>query len=383
MTEKTYMEKKKILFVLPRMNNGGTERVASILANHLCQIYDVTLLVLVSDTSFYPLEKEVHFVSANFAVNRTSKTTRMVSLARNFWQAVRFVRSEIRKCKPQIVFSLLAEADIVTALALTGLCGEYHITSERNDPTVRKRWVQCVLNRIYRRCNCFVCQSQAVARWYNKIPWENKVVIPNPVDFDHYPQRVPESPQTRVVAVGRLRPQKNFDLLIDSFSMIAPRHPQVQLDIYGEGPLREHLQEKIHALGLDERVNLRGASKQVLTDIRDAAVFVMSSNYEGFPNALVEAIAMGLPVISTDFATGVAREIIGPETGLVVPCGDREAMAHALDDLLSHSEWRAEIRQKGGKAVEPFASERVIDTWDRFFRDLTEGKKRLRSKPNE
>ena len=367
------MEKKKILFVLPRMNSGGTERVASILANHLCRTYDVTLLVLVSDTSFYPLEKEVRFVSADFAVNRASKAARMVSLARNFWQAVRFVRREIKRQKPQIVFSLLAEADIVTALALTGVRGVYHISSERNDPTVRNRWVQRILNRIYRRCSRFVCQSQTVARWYDKIPQENKVVIPNPVDFDHYPQPVPEGPQTRVAAVGRLRPQKNFDLLIDSFSMIAPRHPQVQLDIYGEGPLREPLQEKIHALGLDGRVNLRGASKQVLTDIRDAAVFVMSSDYEGFPNALVEAIAMGLPVISTDFATGVAREIIGPETGLVVPCGDREAMAHALDDLLSHPERRAEMREKGRKAVEPFACDRVIDAWDRFFQDLTEG----------
>lgn len=370
------MEKGKILFVLPRMNNGGTERVASILANHLCRTYDITLLVLVSDTSFYPLEKEVRFVSANFAINRTSKGARIISLARNFGNAVCFVRREIRERRPQIVFSLLPEADIITTLALTGVQGVYHVSSERNDPTVRNRWGQFALNQIYRRCSCFVCQSQSVACWYNNIPQENKVIIPNPVDFDHYPPPVPESQQTRVVAVGRLRPQKNFDLLIDSFSAIAPRYSEVQLDIYGEGPLREHLQGKIHTLGLDGRVNLRGASKQVLTDIRDAAVFVMSSDYEGFPNALVEAIAMGLPVISTDFASGVAREIINPAIGLVVPCGDRDAMASALDDLLSHPERRAEMRKNGRKAVELFACDRVIDTWDRFFRNLMEGKEK-------
>lgn len=365
-------KKQKILFVLPRMNGGGAERVASILVNHLCHTYDVTLVVLVSDTSFYPLEKEVRFISGMLEVDRTSKAARMASMARNFLRAIAFVRRQIREQKPVIVFSMLPQTDIVTALAMTGMRGVCHISSERGDPGRRNRMMQFILEQIYRRCQRFVCQSEAVARYYDKIPQENKAVIPNPVDFENYPPRVPEGTPIRVVGIGRLRPVKNFALLIDSFSIIADRHPKVRLDIYGEGSQRQELQAKINAYNLQERITLRGASRQVLMDIRDAAVFVMPSNNEGFPNALVEAIAMGIPAISTDFATGVAREIVGQETGIVVPCGDRQAMAKALDELLSDTARREEMRQKGYHAVEPFACDRVIDTWDHLFRELIE-----------
>lgn len=356
-------ERRKLMFVLPRMNGGGAERVVSIIANHMCETYDVTILVLVSNESFYPLDERIRFVSANYEVDRRNKVTRLVSLGRNFLRAIGFVRERVNEIQPDIVFSLLEETDIVTFFALIGKKHIVRLCSERNDPTKRNTLIQTVLNRIYSRCDCLICQSETVAKYYRKIPEERKVVIPNPVDFSAYPDRVAEGTQTRIVAAGRLRPQKNFRLLIDSFAAIASQYPQVKLTIYGEGVQRTELEARVQELGLESRIELPGASQDLLVDIRDAAIFVMSSDYEGFPNALVEAIAMGIPVISTDFPTGVAREIIAKDVGLIVPCGDQIAMSGAIKSLLSDEEVRQIIRKEGWKCLSQFETENIVQNW--------------------
>lgn len=360
-------ERRKLMFVLPRMNGGGAERVVSIIANHMCDTYDVTILVLVSNESFYPLDERIRFVSANYEVDRRNKVTRLASLGRNFLKAIGFVRDMVNEIQPDIVFSLLEETDIVTFLALIGKRQIVRLCSERNDPTKRNPLLQRVLNRIYSHCDCLICQSDTVAKYYCNIPESKKKVIPNPVDFSGYPARVEEGEQTRIVAAGRLRSQKNFRLLIDSFAAIAIQYPQVKLIIYGEGVQRFELEARIQELGLERQIELPGASKNLLMDIRDAAVFVMSSDYEGFPNALVEAIAMGIPVISTDFPTGVAHEIVTQDVGLVVPCGDQNAMRDAMRHMLDNADTRAVIRSKGYQTLKRFEVDHVTCMWNELF----------------
>lgn len=355
--------RRKLMFVLPRMGGGGAERVVSIIANHLCEQYDVTILVLVSNESFYSLDKRIRFISANYEVNRSNKVTRLISLARNFLNAIRFVHTKVNEIEPDIVFSLLEETDIVTYLALLGNERIIHLCSERNDPTQRSTILQKAINWIYQRCDYLVCQSQTVSDYYAKVSADKKIVIPNPVDFSSYPARVPEGDRLHIVAAGRLRPQKNFCLLIDSFARVAVQFPDAYLTIFGEGPQRELLEGQVNTLGLSERVKLPGASKQLLEDMRDASVFVMSSDFEGFPNALVEAIAIGIPVISTDFATGVAHEIIDDNVGIVVPCADKVAMSAALACLLGDEQKRKLIRENGYLSLARFDTEKVLLRW--------------------
>ena len=364
------LSKKKIMFVLPRMNGGGAERVISILANRLCDRRDVTVLVLVSQESFYSLDDRVRFISADFKVNRTNRFFRIISLAANFLRSVFFVRKQISKINPHIVFSVLEETDIVTYLAMLGKKETARVCSERNDPTKRSRLMQFILKKIYQNSDCLVCQSATVSDFYSNVPDSRKKVIPNPVDFSKYPERVSEGEKKRVVGVGRLREQKNFRMLIDSFALVAEQHSDVDLVIYGEGSQREELERRISELGLEGRVELPGASRQVLADIRDATVFVMSSDYEGFPNALVEAIAVGVPVISTDFPTGIARDIIKEDVGIVIPCGDKNALANALETLLSQPEKRRYIRENGYKSVCEFETDKVVEMWDELFASL-------------
>lgn len=364
------MENKKILIVIPRMNGGGAERVVSIVASHLARKgYRVRLFTLVSDESFYPLDPAVELQSALFTVNRASRFTRMVSLGKNFLNAILCIQEQLREFQPDILFSVLEEADIVTWLAGNRKHCKW-LVSERNDPTRRPGWYTALLNFIYHRADGMVCQSRTVADFYSFV--KRKWVIPNPIDPSLYPAKVPEAQPPRIVSVGRLKPQKNTALQVEAFSRIAAKYPDLTFTAYGEGWEREMLEAAIAEKHLEDRFFLPGASQKVLEEIRDAALFVMSSDYEGFPNALVEAITIGVPVISTDFATGIARELITEDVGEVVPCGDAEALAQAMDTLLGDPHRRERIRQVGSHATDPFQVDTVLKQWTQLFDELTE-----------
>lgn len=365
--------KKKILILIPRLGGGGAERVASIIANYLVEKYEVQITTLVSGKSFYSIRDSVKITSANYKINRNNKLVRRISMGKNFLRSIVFVRKTIKEDKPDIVLSFLKEMDTVTFLATRGLRGLKWVCSERNDPTTTSKLRQLFYKSIYQRSDIMVCQSQAMVEYYFNV--KRKVIIPNPVDFNNYPEHVGEHTPPKIAAVGRLVPQKNFEMLIESFALISNKYPEVTATIYGEGPERKKLEALVINKKLENRVFLPGATCNVLEEIRDAAIFAFPTNYEGFPNALVEAIAMGIPVVSTDFATGVAKEIVDEDVGIIVPCGDTKAFAEAMDILLANPEKRAYIRNVSRKAVESFAVEKVIEKWNSLFESLTEDKK--------
>lgn len=361
---------KRVLILIPRMGGGGAERVVSIIANSLSEKYSIQITTLVSDESFYPLNDDVRMTSAKIQIDRGNKFTRLMSMGRNFISSVFFTRKAIKEFNPDIVFSLLEEMDIVTYLATRSSRDFKWICSERNDPNQRNKQLQCFLEKIYQKCDVLVCQSETVANYYSMVG--KKVVIPNPVDFKNYPDRVQESIPPKIVTVGRLVPQKNMEMLIEAFSLIADDYPEATVTIYGEGLERGKLESLILQKNLKDRVCLPGSNRNVLTAIRDASIFAFPTNFEGFPNVLVEAIAMGIPVVSTDFATGIAKEIINESVGIIVPCGDVNAFANAIAELLSNKEKRKHIRSVSYKVVEPFSVEKVVAMWDYLFCRLLE-----------
>jgi GalNAc-alpha-(1->4)-GalNAc-alpha-(1->3)-diNAcBac-PP-undecaprenol alpha-1,4-N-acetyl-D-galactosaminyltransferase len=158
--------------------------------------------------------------------------------------------------------------------------------------------------------------------------------------------------------------QKNFPLLIKSFAKVSGEYPEYVLDIYGEGERRVQLENLINELGMGRQIHLKGASKQVQKDIADAELFVMSSDFEGFPNVLLEAIAIGLPVISTDFATGIARELVGEENGIIVPVGNLEKMAAAIDAMLSNDEMRHRMGRNNKEKAKKYYTKEIIQQWN-------------------
>lgn len=322
----------KCIFVIPRMGGGGAERVLANQANTLAAgKNDITIMTIVGGESFYSIDKKVNYISANVKVNRNNKIFLIWSEVIGFLKSFFFFRRKIKELKPDFVFSQQRQADIICYFVKISGIKFKHVCYEINDPFVRTKNTKRILKKIYKNSDLLICQSETVKNFYDDVP--NSQVIPNPINPDIIPKRIMPK-QNRIVAVGRLDKQKNFSMLLFAFSEVLKTIPDCVLDIYGEGPLRHSLETQIDFLGIQDKAFLRGAHSNVLELIKDATVFAMSSDYEGMPNALLEAMAIGLPVVSTDFKTGVARELIEPGMGIVVPVNDKNAFTKALISVI-------------------------------------------------
>lgn len=360
------MSKKKVIFIIPRMGGGGAERVVSIVGNGLIKRgYDIFIAVFVGNDSYYDLDENIKLLSANFSIVRAEGIKRKISMAQSFISSINFVKEIIRKYDPDVIVPLLTAGEIVGYFATIGNKKTARVSSERNDPANRGYLIRKFKARIYKSSNLLICQSKTVSDYYSFVSEDKKLVIPNPIDRASLPNPVHETVPLRIVSVGRLTPQKNMTLLVRAFALIANEFKEVTLTIYGEGPKRAEIEEIINSSNLQNRIFLPGASSDVLNQIKDAALFVMSSDFEGFPNALLEAMSLKIPVISTDFATGVAREIVTNDYGLVVPCNDVHTLANAMKKVLSDEKFRLKIRNQDNTELKKYDVERIIDMWDR------------------
>ena len=189
-------------------------------------------------------------------------------------------------------------------------------------------------------------------------------VILNPLETAGFPTHDFTSEKKEIVTVGRLEPQKNQKILIDAFSKIANDFLDYDLTIYGEGSLRPELEQFVQSKGLQNRVILPGSKNRIQEHIKDAALFVLSSDYEGIPNALIEAMAIGLPCISTDCSPGGARELINDgENGIIVDCGNSDALAKAMVSLLEDRKKAQEMGINAKKICRRADKDLVCDRW--------------------
>ena len=354
----------RIMFVIPSMNNGGSERVVANLSNYFCKDNDVRIVAITSSRSYYDLDRKIDYCGQALNINRKNFFTTFGCYVKYFLQAKKFIKKNVKEFRPDCVISFLVEADYLTYLALKNEKNIVKVFSERADPTRRNRIRQFLAKRAYKICDLFVCQSKKIYDYYSFIPNGKKVVIPNPLDVSALPEPSLNEKNHDIVSVGRLSSQKNHALLIRGFAAVVDKLPNdCNLIIYGDGPLKESLRVLIEHGGMEKRIKLAGVSKEVLEEIKGSALFVLPSIFEGFPNVLLEAMAMGLPVISTDFYTGVARELIKKNNGLVVPMNDKEGLSKAIVGLMDDGKKRSMMRRNNIAVREKYNVEKIGDLW--------------------
>jgi len=177
----------------------------------------------------------------------------------------------------------------------------------------------------------------------------------------------------RIIALGRLSGEKGHDLLIQAFAKVCSRHPQWILEIVGEGPARPSLEACRRSLGVDETVHLRGLTETPFDELNRADLFILPSRFEGFPNALCEAMAAGVPVISFDCPNG-PREIIRDNVdGILVPPQDVNALAGAMDRLMSNPEERARLALRAPEILDRFGIEHIMKKWEETISEVAPG----------
>lgn len=319
----------KALIFIPTLTAGGAERVAAVLANAWCGLpaTQVALLLMFDDELFYPLDPRVRTTSLGLKPG-LGAAARTWALARALSSFRRAVVAE----QPDFVLSFMNKYNVFCLAALRGT-GIPVIASERDSPTepnLRLRWALRAL--LYPKAAGIITQSEESKTVVAARTGQRRIaVIPNPVPRPA-PVVTPLWREKFVLSVARLVPKKGHADLIDAFARAAV--PDWRLVICGEGPLKADLATRAAALGIADRVSFEGNVKDVATWYRRAGVFALPSYFEGFPNALAEAMVSGAPVVSYDCPTGPSQLIRDGCNGFLVPVGDVAGLSERLGRLM-------------------------------------------------
>lgn len=362
-----------IICYVNKLANGGAERVMSVLANGLIRRgHKVTMVNDYSLPNEYPLDKEIEQVILDGEFRGESAKGRIT-------RTIRRISKLHRLCKQKnadIIVSFIEDANSRALLATRGLTTK-NLISVRIDPKrlLDSRVSRAQIELLYPLAEgCVLQTNEAQQTMPARISKKSRVIF-NPASEVFYKVSGTPGLEKRVVSCGRLVKQKRFDLLIDAFDKVCDEFPDYKLEIYGVGVLQNALQAQIDKLARQDRIRLMGRSEDVPNAIKAASLFVLSSDYEGLPNALMEAMVLGLPVISTNCGGGGARALIDDGVdGLIVPCGDVEALADAIRKSLSDPD---AAKQRGDKAAEKakgFSAEVVVSQWETYIRDIVEGR---------
>ncbi len=275
----------------------------------------------------YPLHEKIDIV----AIGKKSNNKVIDRILR--YKTIRIV---VQKNKPDVVLTMPEDTGIYAILALIGTGIPVYV-SERNNPWVMPdvKITRLLRKVAYPFAQGIIFQTQMAKSFFPQYIQKKGVVLQNPVDATRIPEPYIGERKKVFSAVGRLEPQKNFPMLIRAFSEFHKREKDYKLVIYGEGRERINIENLIKELHLENSVSLPGRNKDVLNCINDCAAFILSSDYEGMPNALIEAMCMGMPVISTDCPSGGPREIIENEkNGLLIPVNDELRMTQAMFNII-------------------------------------------------
>jgi len=275
-----------------------------------------------------------------------------------------------------VVISFLTEPNVLAVLAASRLNVPVIVTEHADPIKAGSGWIWRQMARlVYRRASRLVSVSAAVDQSFAWLPEAKRAVIPNPISFadvdaaDAEPLPTPW-PHT-VVAMGRLEVEKGFDLLIDAFARLADDLPDWGLLILGVGSLHASLESLAAEHGLSQRVRLPGVIENPFSTLKQADLFVLSSRSEGFGNALVEAMACGLPAIATECwrtSPGLVRHDVD---GLLVPPENTEALAAAMAELMGNDDLRTRLASQAIPSVRRFDLNEVTRAWDALLETVT------------
>ncbi len=354
------------------MTSGGAERVASTLSNAWTARGDKVILMPTFSgrgECFYQLSPKVRLVFLADLVS-IRKRTAWSMLVRLF-----ALRRFINKEKPDVIISFLPNVNLAAIVASIGL-GVPVIVSERNDrfaSPLSGLW-KFLCRITYPFASGFVVQTQALAQKYVSSGQRFRLirVIPNPL-----PERMScfqmraACKKKRVLGVGRLVNQKQFDLLIEMFKNLPSIHSSWSLRIVGEGPLRGVLQQQINDSGLVDRIELSGLSLNITEELANSDIFVSSSKHEGFPNALLEAMAVGLPCVTFDCPVGPREISLNGDIAVLVPLNDQRTFEFELNRLMLDADLRSTLGNSARiSVIERFSLDKVLKEWDSLFDEV-------------
>lgn len=352
----------RILFIVDDYS-GGAGNVVQLLANQLINRNNqVDVMLLNHHSNNNKLSEFVNVVEKELTENKSKNKFCWL------FTTVFEIKREINLLNPQVVISFLTNNNILTAFAMMFMKVPL-IVSERSNPMVIKpSFIWRILRfPAYSRANVVTVQCSNFVN-FDKIFLKKTKVVPNPI---MKPEIIISSNKKkenyRIISVGRLAKVKQYDALIKVFKIINSKVPNTELYIYGEGSERNKLTKLISDLDLESKVFLPGKTKEVYKELRTSDIYLMTSLQEGFPNALGEAMAIGLPVVAFECHEGL-RDIVSHGTnGFLVQPNDIVEMANKTILLLENEDFRKEVSKEAVKIADKFSMKKIIDIWDKII----------------
>lgn len=316
----------KIIFALPDLGSGGAERVVSLLSNELIQKgHDVDILMLFGNRVQYTLNKKVRLVKLNLA-------------GLSLWKRIASVRIYLKSVISHKHTVLVPFQDSVLNTLLASSCGLNIpiVACERNNPYIKGTSVIRKLRAMipYWLSDHCVFQTPDARSYYSLISNERCSVITNPITVPDFTWKG-NFDEKHLISICRLHKQKNIQMTFDVIQSLKRKYPNIHLDIYGEGELKEQLQKQIEERGLCNNINLCGTTSQVISKLAESSIFISTSDFEGISNSMLEAMAVGVPMVCTDCPIGGARLMLSCGAGLLSPVGDVKIFVKKVDNLLS------------------------------------------------
>lgn len=370
------LKRLRIACVIASMNPGGAQRVIAQLCNHFAaQGHDVSLLILESEpASFFKLGAGVRLLplGRHFKGHGIKRILRVA-------QWVLAIRRALVDMKPDIVISFIDLTNVMVLLATRGL-GIPVIVSERTDPHHHPigRIGNALRHLTYPRACRIVVQTARAARFFSRNDRSKLVVIANPVSPAAVPARpslIGRNGRWRIIGIGRLDRPKGFGLLIRAFARLADRFREWDVVIFGEGPEREALLKAVADENLIGRVAIAEPTKAIETELAASHVFALPSRYEGFPNALAEAMSAGLPAACFSGVSGVEELIEPGRCGLLADFGANDSdavcsLAKQLALLMESSALRECLGAAAVARTKAFAPAHLLARWDQLVADV-------------
>ncbi|WP_418501163.1 glycosyltransferase family 4 protein [Flagellimonas sp.] len=352
-------DKKKIAFVVSKLSSGGAQRVIATLANNFVDKFDVSIITYSSLESFYELDKNIRVFSCFQESYIESSKNAFQSMRLNF-RLYKAINRIIKEEGIDLVIGFITQSNIFSIIAAK----KNKIPSiicERTNPqkaNVQRFW-KVLRNLLYPKADFLVVQTEYAKEFYlNSMPESKIKILPNPINSKLSSMRTVGQKENIVLAVGRLHTLKNHAMAIKSFAKIQPLGWKLQ--ILGEGAERENLGKLVSDT---PNVELLGAKTNIENYYNKAKVFLFTSYYEGFPNALLEAMHFGLAPISTNCKSGPSEIIEHGVNGYLVEVNDIDAMAEHLKELTDNNDHLDVLGHAAQKTTDRFSSDNVTRLW--------------------
>lgn len=358
----------KIIYTIEDISvKGGAEKIITQKANSLATEYghDVLIVSIFQDERpvSYPLAKGVRLISLNipFVAKNSNAICKNINRIRMLLCLIKRFQKVADAELPDIIFFTLGLGALLLPFCHTQAKKVYESHLARQFTPYHRLFYP-----MERCADTIVCLTHGDAQNYKRA--KHVCVIPN---FIEQPKHsVADYSCKKAIAVGRLEDQKGFDILIDCWKRVAEQHPDWHLDIYGEGPHHDKLQEQIDLLRLNDHITLCGRSNSIMDVYPGYSLHIMSSRYEGQPMTLIEAQACGLASVVFSFKFGASDIVRNGHNGIIVPQGDSKAFSEALCSMMSSEDKRKEYGQNALEMGRQYFKNNVFSKWIEFINNL-------------